>query len=65
MQKESNRELAEYLAGTWDDLAKLAKESGFDLGAFLLAMAALEFAPQKARSKRHARARARLESSTT
>lgn len=60
-QEESNRECANYIAGMCDELAKLAQKSGFDLGAYLLAMAAVEFAIQKARPKRSAR----VESSTT
>jgi hypothetical protein len=34
---------AEYLANMCEQLAKLAKKNGFDLGAYLLGMAAVEF----------------------
>jgi hypothetical protein len=38
---------ANYIADMCNQLAKLARENGFDLGAYLLTIAALEFANKR------------------
>ncbi len=44
---DDKRACAEYFATMCDQLAQLAKKNGFSFGAYLLAMAAIEFASQK------------------
>jgi hypothetical protein len=44
MPKKDSRASAEYFASMCNELAELADRSGFDLGAYLLKMASLEFA---------------------
>ena len=42
--EDTGDEMARYLAGMCEQLAKLAEQSGFDIGAYLLRMTYLEFA---------------------
>jgi hypothetical protein len=44
MPSDESRADAEYFASMCSELADLADRSGFDLGAYLLKMASLEFA---------------------
>jgi hypothetical protein len=44
MPTTDNRASAEYFASMCDELAEMADRNGFDLGAYLLKMASLEFA---------------------
>ena len=44
MPRKNDRGSAEYFASMCNELAELADQSGFDLGAYLLKMASLEFA---------------------
>jgi len=44
MPRKNDRGSAEYFASMCNELAQLADQSGFDLGAYLLKMASLEFA---------------------
>ena len=46
MPSKNDRGSAEYFASMCHELALLADQSGFDLGAYLLQMASLEFAKQ-------------------
>lgn len=43
MQKRSANDEAEYIAEMCSQLARLAERGGFDVGAYLLSMAQLEF----------------------
>jgi hypothetical protein len=46
MHDEANCACAEYIANMCKELTDLAKENGFHVGAYMLAIAALEFANQ-------------------
>jgi len=48
MTQTRERDSAEYIASLCDELAELAKQRGFDTGAYLLRIAALEFSNQRA-----------------
>ena len=52
LAKKGDRDNAEYIAGMCNELAELAKRSGFATGAYLLKMASLEFEKQQVRSGR-------------
>lgn len=51
MGGSGDAERARYLASMCEELAKLAEQSGFDTGAYLLRMACLEFAEIKRESE--------------
>lgn len=51
MPKKQKQASAEYFASMCNELAELAGQSGFDLGAYLLKMASLEFTKQMAPAK--------------
>ena len=51
MEGTGDGERARYLASMCEELAKLAEQSGFDAGAYLLRMACLEFAEIKRKSE--------------
>lgn len=55
MAKKGERDSAEYIASMCNELAELAERSGFDTGAYLLKIAAVEFVDREARSERRAR----------
>jgi len=55
MPRKNDPASAEYFAGMCDELAQLADQSGFDLGAYLLKMASLEFAKHLVPAQRGAR----------
>ena len=51
MPRKDTHATAEYFASMCEELADLAGRNGFDLGAYLLKMASLEFAKQTAPAK--------------
>jgi hypothetical protein len=55
MPTKDDRASAEYFASMCNELAELADRSGFDLGAYLLKMASLEFVKHLAPAEQSAR----------
>ena len=51
MEATGDAERARYIGAMCEELAKLAEQSGFDSGAYLLRMACLEFAEIKRKSE--------------
>ena len=51
MESTGDAERARYIASLCEELAKLAEQSGFGTGAYLLRMACLEFAEIKRKSE--------------